>query len=289
MAGDRATGPVVVTGVSTGIGRACAQNLIASGRRVFGSVRKEADAARLQAELGDGFTPLIFDVTDEAAASAAAEQVASALAGETLAGLVNNAGVAVSGPLMHIPLDELREQVEINVIAMVSVTQKFLPLLGARQGHEGPKGRIVNISSTSGRRAMPFLGPYSISKFGVEALSEALRRELMIYGVDVLVVAPGPIKTAIWEKAEQTDVERYAGTAFYEPLKKFQNMAVSMGGRGLPAEKVAAVIAEALFSASPKTRYRITPSTLQDVVVPSLLPTRMLDRIVAKTLGLLKK
>ena len=288
---DRNTkGAVVVTGVSTGIGRACAQNLVASGRRVFGSVRKQADADSLRQELGDAFTPLIFDVTDEAAVSAAAQQVEAELGGETLAGLVNNAGVAVSGPLMHIGLDEIRQQMEINVYAMVSVTQKFLPLLGARKEHSGTPGRIVNISSISGKRAIPFMGPYSISKFGVEALSETLRRELMIYGIDVVVVAPGPIKTAIWDKAEEMDIEAYAGTDYHDPLQKMQKMMLTRGrDQGLPAEKVAALINEGLFSASPKPRYDIVPSYLQDILMPSLLPVRMLDRLIAKTFGLVKK
>lgn len=289
MADSSSSGPVVVTGVSTGIGHACAKNLLAAGRRVFGSVRKEADGARLQEEFGPSFSPLLFDVTDAAAVAAGAAQVKSALQGETLAGLVNNAGVAVTGPLMHIPLDEVRQQIEINVIAMISVTQQFLPMLGADQERAGAPGRVVNISSVAGKRALPFAGPYSISKFGVEALSESMRRELMLYGIDVVIVAPGPIKTAIWDKAEEVDLEPYASTDYYAPLQKLQKVMLSRGRQGLPAEKVAAVISEALFSASPRTRYEIVPSYIQDSLMPSILPTRMLDRLIAKTFGLQKK
>lgn len=280
---------IVITGVSTGIGRACAEDLIASGRHVFGSVRKPADADRLRQELGDGFTPLMFDVTDEAATAEAARQVEAALDGATLAGLVNNAGVAVSGPLMHIPLDEVRRQIEINVMGVLSVTQKFLPLLGAKQGHAGKPGRIVNISSVSGERAIPMVGPYSISKFGVEALTEALRRELMLYGIDVIAVAPGPVKTEIWDKAEEADIEQYAGTDFYEPLQRLQKMADKMGRGGLPASKIAEVVRTALVSPSPKTRYRVVPSYLKDVLMPSMLGPRTLDGVIAKTLGLKRR
>ena len=178
---------VVVTGASTGIGWACLKVLIAGGFRVFGGVRKQADADRLAKEFGANFTPLLFDVTDAAAVAAAAGKVRAALGGETLFGLVNNAGIAVPGPLLELSVEDFRRQIDVNLIGQFIVTQAFGPLLGADRSLKGPPGRIVMISSISGKTAFPFGGAYAASKFGLEGLSEALRRELMIFGVDVIV------------------------------------------------------------------------------------------------------
>ncbi|HWY25598.1 MAG TPA: SDR family NAD(P)-dependent oxidoreductase, partial [Nevskia sp.] len=179
---------VVVTGVSTGIGRATATLLAAKGFRVFGSVRKAQDAAALAQALGAAFEPLVFDVTDEAAVPAAAQAVRARLEGQTLAGLVNNAGIAVAGPFSHLPVAEFRKQLEVNLVGPMIVTQAFLPLLGTDPSLNGPKGRIVNISSVGGKIGAPFLGPYVTSKHGLEGFSESLRRELMHYGIDVIMV-----------------------------------------------------------------------------------------------------
>jgi hypothetical protein len=170
---------VIVTGVSTGIGWGCVKVLIESGFRVFGSVRKQADAERLTKEFGPNFTPLIFDVTDKAAVAKAAKEVEAALGGETLAGLVNNAGVAVLGPLMSLRIEEFEHQLAVNLTGPLIVTQAFKGLLGVDRSRRGAPGRIVMISSVGGKNAMPFLGPYCASKFGLEGMSESLRRELM--------------------------------------------------------------------------------------------------------------
>ena len=177
---------VVVTGTSTGIGHASAAELIAHGYHVFGSVRNEADGERLQAELGPAFAPLVFDVTDSDAVYSAAEAVEDVLGDDNLVGLVNNAGIAVAGPLMDIEMDKVRHQFEVNVLGVLTVTQAFLPLLGACEDASEPPGRIVNISSVSGHTAYPFLGPYCASKHALEAFSDSLRRELLLYGVDVI-------------------------------------------------------------------------------------------------------
>jgi NAD(P)-dependent dehydrogenase (short-subunit alcohol dehydrogenase family) len=150
---------VVITGTSMGTGWGTAKVLIANGFRVFGSVRKTSDAERLAAEFGDRFVPLIFDVTDEAAVNAAAADVRAALAGETLAGLVNNAGVAIAGPLLELPIEEFRHQIEINLVGVVITTKAFAPLVGTDRQLWGVAGRIVNISSVGGRNAVPFLAP----------------------------------------------------------------------------------------------------------------------------------
>lgn len=201
---------VVVTGASTGIGRAAAQALLARGFRVFGSVRKPSDGERLSAELGANFLPLLFDVTDEDAVRAAAAAVGAALGEKTLHGLVNNAGIAVPGPLLELSAAELRHQLDVNVVGQMIVTRAFAPLLGADPARVGRRGRIVMMSSVAGRVGVPFNGPYTASKFALEGLSESLRREFMLFGIDVIVISPGVVVTPIWDKAEAVDLTRFA-------------------------------------------------------------------------------
>ncbi len=278
---------VVVTGVSTGIGWGCAKVLIGKGFRVFGSVRKAADAARLSAEFGPNFVPLTFDVTDEAAVRAEAARVREMLGGELLAGLVNNAGVAVAGPLMHLSIEDFRQQIEINLTGVVIVTQAFAPLLGAEPGARGKPGRIVNISSVGGKNATPFLGPYSASKFALEGLSESLRRELLLFGVDVIVVAPGAVATPIWAKAEQLDLTPYANTAYAPALTRIRDYMVASGGKGLKPEVLGEAVWKALTVPNPKVRYTVTPSPIESLMT-ALLPKRMMDRAIGQRLGLVQ-
>lgn len=188
---------VIVTGASTGIGWGCVKVLIASGIRVFGSVRKRIDADRLSKEFGTNFRPLIFDVTDAAAVAAGAKEVEAALGDETLFGLVNNAGIAVPGPLLYQEIDDFKHQITVNLVGQLIVTQAFAPLLGVDRSRRGAPGRIVMMSSVAGRNASPFVGAYSASKFALEGLSESLRRELMLFGIDVIIVAPGAVATPI--------------------------------------------------------------------------------------------
>jgi NAD(P)-dependent dehydrogenase (short-subunit alcohol dehydrogenase family) len=278
---------IVVTGVSTGIGHAAVKVLLDKGFRVFGSVRKQADADRLSAEFGEAFSPLIFDVTDEAAINEAADCVRGALGGQTLAGLVNNAGIAVPGPLTELATNEFRQQLEVNLVGPFMVTKAFAPLLGADQSLAGSPGRIVNISSVAGVRAMPFVGPYAASKFGLEGYSEALRRELLLYGIDVVVIGPGPVKTAIWDKAEELDVSSYADSPYANILEKFSHMFIAQGRDGYPAERLGALIHEALTTPNPKVRYEAEKGRAMEKVVRAVASKRTLDKIIGKTLGLL--
>lgn len=280
---------VVITGVSTGIGKASAGFLIDRGFTVWGSVRRDQDAQHLRQELGDAFRPLVFDVTDSEAIGNAAAQVGEELEGAHLIGLVNNAGVAESGPLKDIDPDNLRAQLEINVMGPLMVTQAFLPLLGAVKGFRGAPGRIVNMSSVSGKRAMPFLGPYAMSKFALEAQSDAFRRELMLYGVDVVVVEPGPIVTPIWNKASEVDVTTYQHSDYFDILENFKDMTIERGKEGLPVESVAKVVHHALTVNKPKTRYVVTRNKWVSWNLMSLLPDRVLDNLIAKQLGLAPK
>jgi NAD(P)-dependent dehydrogenase (short-subunit alcohol dehydrogenase family) len=277
---------VVITGASTGIGWATAKLLLTRGFRVFGSVRKQADADRLTSEFGANFTPLLFDVTDEAAVRAAAREVRAALGGETLAGLVNNAGIAVAGPLLELSADDFRRQMEINVIGPVIATQAFGPLLGADRSLKGKPGRIVMISSVAGKSGNPLSAPYCASKHAIEGLSESLRRELMLFGIDVIIVAPGAVKTPIWSKGDEVDFSVYKTSPYLPALERVRKFTKYLSEIGLPPEKIAEVIAEALTSAHPKVRYSITPDPMRHLVT-AMLPKRRVDRIIARRLGLL--
>src|ERR1700689_1854968 len=229
---------VVITGASTGIGWATAKLLLSRGFRVFGSVRKPADADRLQTELGANFTPLLFDVTDEAAVLAAAREVRTALNGETLAGLVNNAGISVAGPLLELAVDDFRRQMDVNVIGPVIATQAFGPLLGADTSLRGPKGRIVMVSSVAGKNGNPLLSAYCSSKHAIEGLSERLRREMMLFGIDVIIVAPGAVKTPIWAKADEVDISTYRNSPFLPALERIRKFMMQLSETGLPAERI---------------------------------------------------
>jgi NAD(P)-dependent dehydrogenase (short-subunit alcohol dehydrogenase family) len=252
---------------------------------VFGSVRKQADADRLQHEFGGNFKPLMFDVTDEAAVLAAAREVRAALGGETLAGLVNNAGIAVAGPVLELAADEFRRQMDVNVIGPIIATQAFGPLLGADASLKGPRGRIVMISSVAGRNGNPLTGAYSASKHAIDGLSESLRREMMLFGIDVIIIAPGAVKTPIWGKAEDVDISPYKNSPFYPALQKVRTVMLQFGKNGLPAATIAERVHEALTTAQPKVRYQITPDPIRHLVT-AILPKRTVDRIIAKRLGL---
>jgi NAD(P)-dependent dehydrogenase (short-subunit alcohol dehydrogenase family) len=278
---------VVVTGASTGIGWGCVKVMTGKGFHIFGSVRKQADADRLKAEFDEAFTPLLFDVTDAPAVNRAAEEAARALGNSTLAGLVNNAGIAVAGPMLYLDIDELRRQLEVNVVGQAIVTQAFAPLLGADRSRQGDPGRIVMISSVGGRSSNPFTGPYNASKFALEGMSETLRRELMIFGIDVIVIAPGAVATPIWDKAEEIDVSRYANTPYAASLAKVKDYMLTLGRKGFPPEKIGEAVYTALTAKKPKVRYTVTPDRMQNFMVTTL-PKRMVDNFIAKQLGLKK-
>ena len=279
---------IVVTGVSTGIGWGVTKVCIQNGLRVFGSVRKTQDAERLKTEFGEAFIPLIFDVTDEKNVHAAARQVREQLNGETLFGLVNNAGIAVPAPLMHQPIDDFRRQMEVNLIGQLIVTQAFLPLLGADRSLKGKPGRIINMSSSSGKRGSPFVGAYVASKYALEGLSESLRMELMLYGIDVIVVGPGVVITPIWDKGEKEDISLYKDTEYGRFAERFQKYMVQHGKKGYPPEKVGEVVLHALTTSRPRVRYAVVPNALTHWIIPMLLPARLKDKIIARNLGFKK-
>ncbi len=281
----------MVTGVSSGIGYAIAKELIAHDIRVFGSVRNEKDALRVTHELGMLLVPLIFDITDEIAVRNAAQEVREKLQGEKLWGLINNAGIAVVGPLIETPINEFRRQFEVNVIGQIQVTQSFVSLLGADKTLKGNSGKIINIGSVSGKICKPFFGPYSISKYGVEAFSDTLRIELMIYGIDVVLVGPGMVNTEIWHKNEdQVSESKLQKSVYAKPLLRFKSYIYrKVAQSALPTKTVGKLVYQILSNPHPKTRYVLVPNIFSDWILPRLLPKRFLNKKIAKALGFFKE
>ena len=277
-----ARGAVVVTGATSGIGRATALRLAHDGWLVFAGVRQVAAGDALAGEAGAiGAGTLLragrIDVTDEASVAAAASEVGVILAeqGLPLAGLVNNAGIAVAGPMEEVPLARLREVLEINVVGAVAATQAFLPLL--RRG----RGRIVNISSVSGRIASPFLGPYAASKFALEAVSDAFRVELAPWGVRVILIEPGPVATPIWDKGAAMVAADRAGIGAESPYAPYLGRvrAAFRDGarRGIPPEEIAEVIARALIASRPRARYLLSRNRAAVEVIARVVPEGVRD------------
>jgi NAD(P)-dependent dehydrogenase (short-subunit alcohol dehydrogenase family) len=279
-------GAVVITGASSGIGEASALRLEKLGFDVFAGVRKEADGERLRSESAGNVEPLSIDVTDQDSIRAAATQVTAAVGEQGLAGLVNNAGVAISGPLEFIPIEELRRQLEINLVGQVAVTQAFLALL--RKG----RGRVVNVSSIGGRIALPFAGPYAASKFGIEAVSDSLRRELRPWDIEVSVIEPGSVATKIWEKGtatarEMSDKLPPEGWELYGgAIAQMQKLAAETAARGIPPDEVAEKVAHALTASKPKTRYLIGRDAKMRARIAGLVPDRVFDRLIARAMGM---
>jgi NAD(P)-dependent dehydrogenase (short-subunit alcohol dehydrogenase family) len=280
---------IVVTGVSTGIGRGTTKVLVSKGFRVFGSVRKQADADRLQSEFGDGFVPLIMDITDANAVHQAAQKVGSMIGDRNLVGLVNNAGIVVSGPLLYLRPSEYRRQLEVNMVSPLVVIQAFAHLLGTDRKMQGPPGRIVNITSSNAKVAFPLLGAYSASKFGLEGMSDALRRELMLFGIDVVIIEPGTVKTAMYDKGEKEDLSEFKQTEYWEAVENFQKFIVTEARtNGLSPERLGEAVHIALSTAKPKARYAVIPQRFKNWTLPRLLPARMLDAELAKQMKLTK-
>ena len=277
---------VVITGASTGIGEACALRLDKQGWQVFAGVRKEADGERLTQQASGRLTPIILDVTDEAQIRAAAGSVRATVADAGLAGLINNAGIGIGGPLEFLPLDDLRLQLEVNLIGQVAVTQAFLPLI--RKG----QGRIVNIGSIGGRMATPFVGPYNASKFGMEAITDALRQELRPWGIHVSIVEPGSITTAIWDKTRSMADDMQGKLSqeardLYDPfIAPIRAATEKIEQAGIPPDEVAKFVEHALTARNPKTRYVVGRDAQIQRILAKFAPDRIRDRLVAWQLGL---
>jgi NAD(P)-dependent dehydrogenase (short-subunit alcohol dehydrogenase family) len=277
---------VLVTGASTGIGRATALCLDGNGWRVFASVRKEADAASLREAGSERLVPLMLDVTDAGQIAAAAERIGAEVGEAGLDGLVNNAGIAVPGPLETLPVGDFRRQVEVNLTAHVAVTQAMLPAI------RRARGRIVFITSIGGLMAFPMFGAYHAAKFGLEAVGDVFRQELRPWGIKVAVVEPGSIATPIWERGE-AEVDAIATRArdghsdlYGEAIDAYREVARKTGARGIPPERVAKTIERALTARRPRTRYLVGADARGQAFAKRLLPDRAVDWLVARATGL---
>jgi NAD(P)-dependent dehydrogenase (short-subunit alcohol dehydrogenase family) len=274
-----ASGTVLVTGASSGIGEATALHLKELGFDPVGAVRKDADAERLESK---GVRAVKLDVTDADSIAAARASLGDA----PLTGLVNNAGVAVAAPLEFLPIDQLRRQLEINLIGQIAVTQQFLPALRAG------RGRIVNVSSIGGRLALPLVGAYAASKFALEGISDSLRRELIPHGVDVILVEPGGVKTPIWRKGNETADQIQAGLPpeaeqLYGPMvEALRRESTRIAERsGMEPRAVAEVIGKALSADKPRTRYLVGRDAKVRARMAKVMPDRMMDRAIVKQLS----
>lgn len=280
---------VVITGASTGIGRATAEHLAAQGWQVFAGIRKEADAAAL-VEADDRIKPILLDVTQPDQVDAAVETVRAALDGQKLAGLVNNAGIANMGPLALQPLDQFEAHFSVNVFGLLRASQAFAPLLGMDESLEGAPGRIVNITSVGGRLSAPFLGAYTATKHAVESMTDSLRRELVLFGIDAIAVGPGAVKTPIWDKAEESNSSNpYANSPWAKPIEIFSETMLDGGRTGLDPIVIAKTIETALSAKKSKARYAPVPDKLTNFTLPMLLPKRVVDGFFWKRFGMSPK
>jgi NAD(P)-dependent dehydrogenase (short-subunit alcohol dehydrogenase family) len=280
------SGAVLVTGASSGIGRACALHIDGLGHRVFAGVRTPSAAESLQRAASDRLAPVLLDVTDSGAIDAAVESIDSALDGRGLAGVVNNAGVAHGGPVEYLPIEEWRTQLEVNVIGQVAVTRAMMPML--RRG----RGRLVFIGSIGGRVGTPLLSPYAASKFALEGIAESLRHELRPFGLRVVLIEPGAVKTDIWEKGRRyaDEMEQVlppeALSAYGDSIAGLRRSIDQQDRIGIPPEQVAQVAARALFSTSPRARYLVGRDAQAAGVIARLLPDFAKDAIVRMIGGL---
>ena len=280
------TRSVVITGASTGIGEACALRMDGLGWRVFAGVRKEADGQALKTKASERLTPIILDVTEQPTINASAEAVSAAVGESGIAGLVNNAGIGVMGPLEFISVDELRRQLEVNVIGQIAVTQAFMPQI--RKGN----GRIVNMGSIGGRIAFPFLGPYNASKFAMEAMTDSLRQELQPWGIHVSIIEPGSIATPIWDKSKvaidelKKTLPEEAMMFYNDAMEASDKILQEFEEAGIPPDEVAKFVEHALTAKTPKTRYVVGRDAQLQRMLAKWVPDRMRDGLVRRQLGL---
>jgi NAD(P)-dependent dehydrogenase (short-subunit alcohol dehydrogenase family) len=276
-------GAVLITGAAGGIGTATVRQLNASGFHVFAGVRKASDGQALQRDISAQITPVLLDITDPTSIASAAETVAKAVGSAGLAGLVNNAGLIVEGPVELVPMEEARKQFEVNVLGQIAVTQAFLPLL--RLGH----GRIVNIGAVSGKIALPFAGVLSASKAALESLTDALRVELRPWGIAVSIVEPAGMQTRIFDKSAAA--AQQARQQFSTQKQQLYASAIAAVSKYLATQHldapdvVAAAILHALTARNPKTRYPVGQGARM-VVILGQLPDRLRDGLVQRILGL---
>ena len=272
---------ILITGVSSGIGYGMAKEFISRDYKVFGSVRKEEDVQRLKSELGEKFIPLIIDVTNQSLINKAAEKVHSYLEGNGLGGLINNSGISIPGPVEYLDIDRASYSFDVNVLGVLRVTKAFLPLMGTQNEHPVLPGRILNISSVSGKISAPYLAAYTGTKHALEGISHCLRKELLPFGIDVVIIGPGQVQTPIWDKES---LDEFQDTKYISSMMKFFTYLVYKGKKGMTSAECSRRIADIFETEKPKTRYAIVQNKFKDWILPLLLPDRVVDRITLKKL-----
>lgn len=275
---------VLISGASTGIGQCCALRLAQSGFQVFAGYR-QPEAQKTLSALHPAIHPIQLDITSKQSIASAFDQIQESLQGKSFQGLINNAGIVIGGPLESISPERWREQLEVNLIGHIAVTQAFLPLL------RESKGRIVNMGSVAGIQALPFVSPYSVSKFGLGVISDALRVELRPWGIQVALIEPGSIQTPIWEKSRltlETELENWPAelkTLYGSAMRQVKEASLRSGEKGISPTEVANAVLHALTAGCPKARYPIG-NDAQFRRYFSWLPDRLKDWIITRKLGL---
>jgi len=282
---------ILVTGVSTGIGKAIAEELLKSDFIVIGSVRKENDGKTLKEEHKNLFFEVIFDVTKKEEIENGKKEVEKILSetNSSLCSVINNAGIAIGGPVRYLDVDHFRKQFEVNFFGLIEVTKCFLDLLIDNNKYK-MKNKIINIGSISGKRSYPFVAPYTSSKHALEGFSDALRRELLLHDIDVVLIEPGPIKTPIWDKVPNIEDNPFLKTEYEIPLRRFnKGYLKAIESDGYQPSIIGEKVVEIMQTNKPKTRYVITPRIFKNYLIPGFLPDRFVDRLIGKMLGLIKK
>jgi NAD(P)-dependent dehydrogenase (short-subunit alcohol dehydrogenase family) len=273
---------IFITGVSTGIGYDALTSLVSRGCFVIGTVRKSEDADKLKKEFGDKCIILIFDVRDVDKCTAEIKKVIPKLEKEGLFCLINNAGIAIPGPLQHITEDEFEQQMDVNVKSVRRITNILLPFLGTDKKYT--PGKIINISSVSGLFNSPYNGSYCISKHALESMTDVYRRELAMFGIRVSAIQPGPIKTEIWNKSKGT-LDRFKDTVYGELLSSADKMIENAEKSAFDVKVVTDIIINILQSKQPKTRYLIHRKKFLFRMLAFYLPDKFVDKLIAKTLA----
>ncbi|MBX3146615.1 MAG: SDR family oxidoreductase [Gemmatimonadales bacterium] len=279
---------VLVTGASTGIGEACALELDRLGYTVYAGVRKSVDGDRLRGQASPRLEPIPLDVTDAGEIESAFSRIESQLGGAGLAGLINNAGIAGGGPLEVVPLDEVRRVFEVNVIGLLAVTQAAIPLL------RRARGRVVNIGSIAGKAVTPFVGPYCMSKFAVEALTDGLRLELAPDRIDVVVIEPGAVRTPIWQKglaalSAAPPMPPSAEARYGDKLRFLGKLLELNARRGVPPEAVVDAVVDAMRAERPRTRYLVGKDAKMRAALTRFMPDRVTDFVIRSVLARLER
>lgn len=277
---------IFVTGSSSGIGKAITEKLLKNGYYVIGTVRQNSDASELHDKFPDRYSHVILDLTNKQHIERLSEKVQYITQNNKLSALVNNSGIAIGGPLMLQKIDEIRHQFEINLFGLISVTQKLLPLLGAKLPRVENPGRIINIGSTNGKITYPFIGAYCATKHALEAISDALRYELSVYGIKVVLIEPGSVNTPIWDKAEKTDLSPYRNSAYIKALENFRDQIIKIGKGGIDPGIVANTVLKSIETENPKIRYVVSGNYIAEWFLPRILPEKIFEYVVKKETGL---